>query len=80
MSDRQTDKPSDRPTPQQHAAAERIGVVLESEETRRSRAMADAHAEAVKLHMDETVPGGRYVVNGVEVDANGKPIADKKPD
>ena len=27
--------------------------------------------------LDETVPGGRYLVNGVLVDANGEPIADE---
>ena len=30
--------------------------------------------------LDETVPGGKYIVNGVEVDAEGKPIGKKKPE
>lgn len=67
---------AERPTTAQTQAAERIGVVLESEDTRRSRALADAQAEATKLKMDETVPGGVYEVNGQKVDAAGKPIKD----
>jgi hypothetical protein len=27
-----------------------------------------------ELNMDETVPGGRYLRNGVAVDANGDPV------
>ena len=69
---------AERPTPAQTQAAERIGVVLESEDARRSRALADAQAEAVRLQMDETVVGGHYIVNGQAVDASGKAIAEKK--
>jgi hypothetical protein len=39
-----------------------------------SRATAAAQQEADQLRQDETVPGGRYVVGGVVVDAEGKPI------
>lgn len=51
-------------------------VVSETEETRRSRDLSLAQAEAVRLKMDETVVGGRYVVNGQTVDAHGKPVKD----
>lgn len=30
--------------------------------------------------MDTTVPGGRYLVNGRLVDANGEPLPDQAPD
>jgi hypothetical protein len=72
----QAERGADRPTVAQERAAERVGVVLESEDTRRSRAMAEAHAEATRLKMDETVPGGRFEVNGRLVDAEGRPLKD----
>lgn len=37
---------------------------------------ADPDSNAGKL--DETTPGGRYLVNGVFVDANGEPIKDQR--
>jgi hypothetical protein len=74
MADKQDEKreqPVAAPAPQ----VERI-VVTESEDTRRSRALADAQAEAVRLQMDETVPGGRYKLGDRFVDANGKEVKD----
>lgn len=38
-----------------------------------AEAQAQAEAEAARP-LDETVPGGRYVVNGVTVDADGEPV------
>lgn len=39
-----------------------------------AKAQAEADAEAAAQPLDQTDPGGRYVVNGVTVDANGKPL------
>jgi len=63
-----------RPTAAQTQAAERIGVVLESEDARRSRALAEAHAEAERLQMDEAGPGYHFIVNGVKVGPDGKEL------
>lgn len=43
-----------------------------------SRAHAEAAAEAERLQLDETVPGGRYRLSpdGPFVDADGKPVKD----
>jgi hypothetical protein len=43
--------------------------------TKAAEAKARKDAEA-KRPLDETIPGGRYEVNGKLVDANGKPIED----
>lgn len=51
-------------------------VQIESEETRRSQALANAQQEAERLQMDETVPGGQYKVGDRFVDANGKELKD----
>jgi hypothetical protein len=40
----------------------------------RSEMRAKVWRDAAELHMDETIPGGRYMVGGVLVDCNGKPI------
>lgn len=40
----------------------------------RGQAAATAAAEADKRQADETVPGGRYIVSGQVVDANGEPV------
>ncbi len=45
-------------------------------------ATTDAGAEVVTPEpprkLDQTVPGGRYIVNGQVVDANGKPLEESK--
>jgi hypothetical protein len=57
----------------------------ESESARTSRGLAEAADEAERKQLDETVEGGRYLIGadadgngGTEVDANGKPLAEKK--
>lgn len=65
-------------------------VVMESESQRASRALAEAAEEAARvkadtLDVDESLKvdgkpmtsGGRYLVDGVLVDANGKAIEGK---
>lgn len=43
----------------------------------RSEAIAASQAEAERKQLDETVPGGRYLVNGQLVDSEGNLIEDK---
>lgn len=71
MTDKQTDKTE---RAERTAAPAPTVVQVESEETRRSRALAEAQAEAVRLAMDETQAGGRYKVGDRWVDANGKEL------
>lgn len=59
--------------------------VGETEAARTSRGLAEAAVEAEQKQLDETVPGGRYIVGadaegkgGIEVDAEGKPIGEKQ--
>lgn len=66
-----------RPATPAPAAVPQI-MSMESEETRRSRGLAEAQQEAERLQMDETTPGGRYKVGERWVDANGNEIKDKK--
>lgn len=51
----------------------------ESESQRTSRGLAEAAREAEEKQLDETVPGGRYLLDDGEtmVDAEGKPVKDK---
>jgi hypothetical protein len=39
-----------------------------------SKALADAAVLAEKQHTDEGEEGGHYIVNGVDVNSDGKPI------
>lgn len=50
----------------------------ETEAQRTSRALAEAANEAEARQADECEPGGRYMVNGEMVDAEGRPITDAK--
>jgi hypothetical protein len=50
----------------------------ESEGQRINRELAEAAEEAEARQADETVEGGRFMVDGEMVDAEGKPIKDKK--
>jgi len=43
-----------------------------------SQAFAESAAAAERLHLTTTVPGGKYVVDGQTVNANGEPVADDK--
>lgn len=43
----------------------------------RLRQIAEAKADAAEMTMDVAPAGGRYVVNGETVDANGQPVKDK---
>ena len=67
--------------------AESRGPANESESARASRGLAEAAVEAEALQLDETVPGGKYLVGadaegkgGTLVDANGKPLDKPKKD
>lgn len=42
------------------------------------KAQSKSLDEAQEKKLDETVPGGRYLVNGVLVNADGEPVNDKK--
>lgn len=66
-------------------------IVMESEGQRASRALAEAAEQAAEIKADtiEVDPsltvdgkpmtsGGRFLVDGVLVDSNGKPISGKK--
>lgn len=63
-------------TDEQKAKAEADARALEAQKAQEARDAAAAEAQ-VKAEveaarpLDEAVPGGRYVVNGVTVDANG---------
>lgn len=52
----------------------------ESEGQRVSRGLAEAAAEAEARQADEGPAGGRYKVGDQMVDAEGKPVSEKKPD
>lgn len=56
---------------------------MTKDEQEKADAKADAAAKKLELadltpKADETIPGGRYIVNGVEVNADGEPLAKKK--
>ena len=68
-------------------AEQRRGPEGESEAARTSRGLAEAAEEAERKKLDETVPGGKYLINvdaegkgGTLVDAEGKPLSEKKDD
>lgn len=44
----------------------------------KAQAAEDANPAPIDPEASETVPGGKYEVNGVVVDANGKPLDGKK--
>lgn len=45
-----------------------------------SRATAEAQQQADADKLDETVPGGRYMMGDVAVNSEGEPIKDAKKD
>ena len=50
----------------------------EPTDEQRAQAAMDAAAEAEENRADETVPGGRYMVGGQMVNANGEPVKAEK--
>lgn len=51
----------------------------ESDAARVNRALSEANVEADRRQADELpTEGGRYLVDGIMVDANGKPISGNK--
>jgi hypothetical protein len=67
---------ADKPEPREEARRP-APTHNESEAQRVNRALAEAAEEAEARQADETVPGGRYIVDGVLVDAEGKPLKSK---
>lgn len=53
-------------------------VIVQDPVIAAQQAIAAAAREAELKHLDETQPGGRYKVNGVYVDAEGKPHKNQK--
>lgn len=48
----------------------------ESQQAAAAREQADVAKELAKNPRDETVPGGRYIVGDVAVNADGDPVKD----
>jgi hypothetical protein len=63
-------------------AEKRSGPEGESEAARTSRGLAEAAQEAEEKQLDETVPGGKYLLSDGEtmVNADGKPLDQDKKD
>lgn len=61
---------------QEPAAQPPVTVVIQQPD--RAADGARAMAEGRALNMDTTVPGGKYLVNDVLVNADGQPIKDEK--
>lgn len=59
---------------QEHAEAERLEELRDQTNEGAAKAAERATKPEAKRG-DETVPGGRYRVNGVLVDASGKPLS-----
>lgn len=55
-------------------------VVMVSSEAEARAQLAEEMAELSKNPPSKTVPGGKYRVGGVEVDASGKPLKASKED
>lgn len=51
-----------------------VNLITPDKNAEGARAMAEGRA----LEMDKTIPMGRYLVNGVEVNANGEPLKESK--
>ncbi len=73
-------KPNDQKPAEQPAQQQPQLVVTDVQTQLRleQQAIARAAQEAEEKQMDETEPGGRYLVNNVFVDAEGKPHKDQK--
>lgn len=73
MADKKKDPQAD-PTLATPAAAIAAQSVIAAEQA----AIAAAQQQAKENRLDETIAGGRYKVNGLWVDANGKPHVDQE--
>lgn len=63
---------------EQRTNAQPVATVAgEAEAAKVSQALADAAAEAAEHPRGETVPGGRYVIEGQLVNAEGEPLKGK---
>jgi hypothetical protein len=61
-------------TPQQRTAPQ----ASTAEAKERSQDIAKSAEEAEAKQLDETIPGGEYIVNGVRVNARGRKIGSKE--
>ncbi len=73
----QQQKPAEQPA-QQPQQPQLVVTDVQTQLRLEQQAIARASQEAEEKQMDETVEGGRYLVNGVFVDAEGKPHKDQK--
>ena len=62
-----------------NAPAGQPQLVIEDDQMRRSRQVIASHAEAKANPRDVAPNGGKYLVGGVLVDANGQPVAERRP-
>lgn len=77
MANQDDPKPTTAPQPNATSSTGQpivVNLVQPDRAAEGARAMAEGRA----LNMDETVPGGRYLVGGQLVDADGKPIKGDK--
>ena len=65
-------QPHPQPQPQPQAQAQPVTVVMQADD--RSVRAAEAMADGKALEMDVTVPGGKYKVGDMFVNANGEPL------
>ncbi len=70
-------KPAEQPA-QQPQQPQLVVTDVQTQLRLEQQAIARAAQEAEEKQMDETEPGGRYLVNNVFVDAEGKPHKDQK--
>ena len=77
MADKKNVPPAD---PQQAPAlaTPAAAIAAQSVIAAEQAAIAAAQQEAREKRLDETTPGGRYKVNGLWVDADGKPHKDQE--
>ncbi len=73
----QQQKPAEQPV-QQPQQPQLVVTDVQTQLRLEQQAIARAAQEAEEKQMDETEPGGRYLVNNVFVDAEGKPHKDQK--
>ena len=72
-------KPPEQPAQQSQQQQPTLVVTdVQTQLRLEQQAIARAAQEAEEKQMDETEPGGRYLVNKVFVDAEGKPHKDQK--
>lgn len=59
-------------------ADERLVTPQEKAQEQERMAAREAEKNPRKMPADETEPGGKFIVNDVEVDSEGVPLKDKK--